>query len=126
MNIEINPMNSNRIFKLMVNHLANVKPTVNHEIDTGLSDQEMTELIKRKLPGAEPENIIRDLKKLAEASDIVNKKVKLSINPDINRMIITIMEKDTNRVISIIPCEELQKLAMHLKEAVGILYDKIA
>jgi uncharacterized FlaG/YvyC family protein len=133
MNIDIDSVNSDRIVTLMVNQLINSKEYPRKEIITNekpvkdevedLSKEEINDLIKHEIPGLELDNVIDGLKKLAETSEILNKKVTLRINKDINRVIIVVMEKNTNRIIKEIPYEEIQNLAAHLKQAIGVLYD---
>ncbi len=46
------------------------------------------------------------------------------ITDELNRFIVKIIDKDTDKVIRQIPSEELQKLHENLKEALGILFDQ--
>ena len=123
MNIQIDRMNSDKVMNLMVNRLANSGN--NNQRSGVVLDRNINEL-KIEKPEVDLENVKDSLKKISEASEFLDKKVELRVNEDINRVIITVLEKGSNRVIREIPCEELQNLAAHLKEAIGILFDKKA
>jgi len=78
------------------------------------------------MSGADTEKLMEELRSIISKSDILNKRVELSLNTRINRIIITVLNKQTGEMIKQIPCEELQKLAEHLKEASGIFCDNKA
>ncbi len=119
MNIEIDKLNSDRVISMIYNNLLESR---NNNSRSG----DYPQATKTEVAEAEMNVVMEGLKKIADASDILNKKVRLSFNEDINRVIITIMNKETNEVLQEIPCKELQDLALHLKEAIGILFDKTA
>ncbi len=126
MHIEVGPINSDKVFSQVYNNMLAKKKNVDKSKTKSISQEELKELIHKEISELELKNVMEGLDKIAMASEILNKRVKLSINKEINRVIITIVEKDTNRVIKEIPCKELQNLAAHLKEAIGILFDKTA
>ncbi|MBN1682655.1 flagellar protein FlaG [Candidatus Bathyarchaeota archaeon] len=122
--IEVDALNSEKMFKLMFNQLSNSNSTVSKEaLKKNLSQEEMKKIVSQEVPDID--EVIKDLNRIAN-SNILNKKVKLSVNKELNRVIIKIVDKDTDRVIKEIPCKELQQLAMHLKKAIGILFDENA
>lgn len=90
-----------------------------------LTQDEIKKLIKKEIPGLDSENAV-ELLGNSQSLELLNHKVHLKMNKDINRVIITIVDKESNEVVKEIPCEELQNLAAHLKKAVGVLYDKEA
>lgn len=130
MKVDIDPINSGKVLKLMVNHLtpgkAGKKEEVKEEPAKRLTPEDLKDIVKKELPGFDFKDMVDDLKKIAKASEVFNKKVSISFNKDLNRIIFTIIDKSSNKVIREIPCNELQNLALHLKEAIGLLYDKIA
>jgi flagellar protein FlaG len=122
--VEVDALNSEKMFKLMFNQLSSSKSNVRKEvINKTVSQEEMKRIVNQEVP--EIDEVIKDLNKIA-SSNILNKKVKLSVNKEINRVIIKIVDKNTDKVIKEIPCKELQQLAMHLKKAIGILFDENA
>lgn len=127
MYVDIDSMNSDRVFAQVFSQILNSRKNVKiKESSKPLSQEEIKELIHKEIPELELENVKDGLDRIARASEIYNKRVKLRINQDINRVIITIIDKETNKVIKEIPCEEIQNLAKHLKEAIGILFDRTA
>ena len=52
-----------------------------------------------------------------------NRKFKFDINKEINRIIVKVIDKDTEKVIREIPPSEIQNLLVKIKEAIGLLFD---
>ena len=122
--VEVDALNSEKMFKLMFNQLSNSNSSISREaIKKTVSQEEMKKIVNQEVP--EIDEVIKDLNRIA-SSNILNKRVKLSVNKEINRVIIKIVDKNTDKVIKEIPCKELQQLAMHLKKAIGILFDENA
>ncbi len=68
---------------------------------------------------------IRDaIDKLERTSSIFNKRLKLYVNREINRVIIKVIDRTTDKVIREIPPEEIQHLIAQIKETIGVLVDK--
>ena len=61
------------------------------------------------------------LQEVLQISDVLNQKVKFSVDTDSNRVIVRIVDKETNEVIRELPPEALVKLHKKMKEAMGIL-----
>jgi flagellar protein FlaG len=89
-----------------------------------LTDEEIKSLFKDNIPKQELEKISIEINRMVESKDLSNRRVELRINSEINRIIITVFDKNTNEVVREIPCKELQNLAIYLKEAIGLFYDK--
>jgi flagellar protein FlaG len=53
-----------------------------------------------------------------------NRRVKLSVNDEINQVIIKVVDGDTDKVIKEIPPEEIQHLIARIKETIGLLVDQ--
>jgi flagellar protein FlaG len=90
-----------------------------------LSREEIKKIIQKESPDVDAEKILKSLEEF-NAMDIMNKEVRLSYNKEINRIIISVIDKNTNEVIREIPCKELQNLAKYLREEIGNLYDQKA
>lgn len=119
MQVGANNLNTEKIFKVMLNHLnTNNKTSNNHD---SLSFEQLKQLVKKEIPEIEFENIQKNLEKIKQLTKSIDKEVKLSVNKDINRIIISIVEKNTGRIISEFPCDELQKLALSLKKVIDSL-----
>lgn len=68
--------------------------------------------------------IEEETNKLIEKLTFYDKKIKLTYNEEINRVIITVVKKDTNEIIKQYPSVEIQNLALHLKKALNTLLEK--
>lgn len=67
-----------------------------------------------------------EINKLVASKDLSNRRVELHYNKELNRVIITVYDKESNEVLREIPCKELQNLALYLKEAIGLIFDNKA
>ena len=53
-----------------------------------------------------------------------NRRVVLSVNDQINQVIIKVVDGETDKVIKEIPPEEIQHLIARIKETIGLLVDE--
>ena len=65
---------------------------------------------------------ISDLKRIGQA---LNKKLQFEIDYRSNEVIVKVIDKETDKVIKVIPPEELQRLHRNIKEASGILFNEM-
>ena len=76
----------------------------------------------RKNPGS------RELGRVAadiqSVSRTFNKKLKFVVDHQSNEVIVKVVDKDTDKVIKVIPPEELQRLHKRLKETIGFLFNE--
>ena len=85
--------------------------------------------LERREEGAKNLADIRE--KLVEISDLLSKdleskskSLKFSVDESTNRMLVTVLDKETGKVIKQIPSERLLKVAHSLAALKGILYDE--
>ncbi len=71
-----------------------------------------------KKPGPDRKQIEKAL------SNFKSTRFSYQITDEVNRFIVKIIDKKTDKVIRQIPSEEVQKLHENLKEALGILFDQ--
>jgi flagellar protein FlaG len=64
-----------------------------------------------------------DLQRLGNA---LNKKLQFVVDHSSNEVIVKVIDKETDKVIKVIPPEELQRLHRSLKEAIGLLFNEMA
>jgi flagellar protein FlaG len=64
------------------------------------------------------------LKVLEKTFLAFNHKVKLTINEEIDQVVIKVLDGDTDKVIREFPAEEIQRLIARIKETIGILVDE--
>ena len=109
----LNSINADKSYNQPINNFNSNKkiPVFEKEV----SIEELKKLIKKELPEINSEQIQANLDRIRQISLAQNHDVKVSLNKEINRLIIHIMEKDTSRVIREFPCNEIQKLALFLK-----------
>ncbi len=70
---------------------------------------------------ADMETQLRSLEKTFLA---FNHRVKLSVNEEINQVIIKVIDADTDTLIKEIPAAEIQHLIAKIKQTIGLLVDE--
>jgi flagellar protein FlaG len=79
-------------------------------------------------PGVQGAQTRQDLKKsvevLQETSRLFNRRLKFSVNEEIDRVIVKVVDGKTDKVIKEIPPEEIQRLIVRIKETIGLLFDE--
>ena len=71
-----------------------------------------------------PEEVQRMLREIVNFSDAFNRRLKFSVNQELNQVVVKVIDRETDKVIKVIPHEGLQRLHMRLKEAMGMLFDE--
>lgn len=67
------------------------------------------------------EPIIRDLE---FTSALLHRKLRYSIHSELQRVIVKVVDSETDKVIKELPPEELQRISLRIREAVGLLIDE--
>jgi flagellar protein FlaG len=70
------------------------------------------------------QDIESQIKALEKTILAFNHRVKLSVNEQINQVIIKVVDSETDKVIKEIPAEEIQRLIARIKETIGLLVDE--
>jgi flagellar protein FlaG len=82
------------------------------------------------LPGNGPhrslgsEEIARLAADVENVSRTFNKKLQFVVDPRSHEVIVKVVDKETDKVIKVIPPEELQRLHKKLKETIGFLFNE--
>ncbi|MCL2762087.1 MAG: flagellar protein FlaG [Treponema sp.] len=80
------------------------------------------------LPGnsnnQKPQEIRRMAADIAQVSQAFNKKLTFVVDHQSNEVIVKVVDKATNKVIKVLPPEELQRLHRKLKETIGFLFNE--
>ena len=71
-----------------------------------------------------PEEVQKMLREIVNFSDTFNRRLKFSVNRDLNQVVVKVIDRETDKVIKEIPHEGLQRLHVRLKEAMGLLFDE--
>ena len=64
-----------------------------------------------------------DVRQLQKLSDVVSgRKVQFSVNKELNQVVVTVVDSKTDRVVKQIPSEDIQKLKVRIRKAIGVLF----
>lgn len=67
-----------------------------------------------------------DVKQLQKLSDVVSgRKVQFSINQELNQVVVSVVDPETNQVLKEIPSADIQKLKVRIRKAIGVLFDEM-
>jgi flagellar protein FlaG len=75
-------------------------------------------------PVASTTEIEAQLRALEKTFLAFNHRVKLSVNEEIDQVIIKVVDSETDKVIKEIPAQEIQNLIAKIKQAIGLLVDE--
>jgi flagellar protein FlaG len=75
----------------------------------------------QELPG---EDLDRAAEVLEQTFRLFNKRLKIKVNDEIDRVVVKVIDANTDKVIKEIPPQELQKLIARIKETIGLLFDE--
>ncbi len=65
----------------------------------------------------------QELQKLFDM--VKGNKLRFNVNNELDEVVVTVVDSATNEVIRQIPSEDLQKLQLRMKQAIGVLFDEI-
>ncbi|MBP5284154.1 MAG: flagellar protein FlaG, partial [Treponema sp.] len=85
------------------------------------SAAEVTENITRNLE--ETRASVKELQKLSDM--VMGHKLEFNVNEELNRVIVKVVNPDTHEIIREIPSEDLQKIQIRMKHAIGLLFDEM-
>ena len=54
-----------------------------------------------------------------------NRRLKFSINEELNQVVVKVIDKETDKVIKELPSREIQRLHVAIREAIGLLIDEV-
>ena len=68
-----------------------------------------------------------DAQQLQKMSDMVmGRKVQFNVNNELDSVVVKIVDANTNQVVKEIPSEDIQKLKINIRRAIGLLFDDLA
>ncbi|MDR2716542.1 MAG: flagellar protein FlaG [Treponema sp.] len=84
------------------------------------------ETLTAALPGnnRDSQHIHRVAADIEQVSQTFNKKLQFVVDHQSNEVIVKVIDKTTDKVIKVLPPEELQRLHRRLKEAIGFLFNE--
>ncbi len=83
-----------------------------------------SESIPNERKSIDPEDVKKVVDELNKLSGNFNEKVQFALDHKTNRVIIKVMDRDTNEVISEIPGKYSIRLLEHFKENMGFIIDE--
>ena len=70
------------------------------------------------------EEVRRSVELLEQTFRLFNKKLRFSVNEEINRVVVKVLDAKTDKLIKEIPPAEIQRLIARIKETIGLLFDE--
>ncbi|MFW6312529.1 MAG: flagellar protein FlaG [Spirochaetota bacterium] len=67
------------------------------------------------------ETLVSELQSVTSA---LNRRLSFSINRDLGQVVVKVIDRKTDKVIKELPPEELQRLHVRIREAIGLLIDE--
>ncbi len=86
-----------------------------------VKSEQDSQTLEAKLSIADTAKAVEEIQKIC---DMFDRKLQFRVNKDTNRVIIKVIDSNTEKVIREIPSEAIQKLQERLKEAAGFLFDE--
>lgn len=86
--------------------------------------EQIKEILSKDNPNFDIDKLLEEISKYNHQLTIFDKGIKLRVNNNIDRVVITVVNNKTNRVIMEYPYKQIQKLVEHLKKMTGVLIDK--
>ncbi len=63
------------------------------------------------------------IKELEQVTSAFNKRLKFSLNTEIDQVVVKVIDARTDKVIKELPPRELQRVYARIREALGLLFD---
>ena len=106
-------------------------------INLNSNSQSLQVLKEAKVPMADAAQVVlkitdnkaqlqEDVRQLQKLSDAVSgRKVQFSVNQELDQVVVTVVDPATNKVIKEIPSQDIQKLKVRIRKAIGVLFDEM-
>jgi flagellar protein FlaG len=65
------------------------------------------------------------LAELQQVGDIFNHRLKFTVDERLNEVVVKVIDAKTDKVIKELPPEEIQRLHIRIREAIGLLVDEV-
>jgi uncharacterized FlaG/YvyC family protein len=104
-------------------NLENVNPYLdNNYLLPGDADDAETGLVGAG--GSDGDNLKAEIASLERISRAFNKKLQFVIDYSSKEITVNVIDPDTDKVIKVLPPEELRRLHNKIEEAIGFLFDE--
>ncbi len=111
-------MEGQSLYQTSLKRETTAPQAVNPVIQSGA---EVAQNIERDM--AQTKADIQDIQKMSEITS--GRKLQFSVNKELGSVIVTIVDSNTNQVVKEIPSEDMQRLKIRIRKAIGSLYDKM-
>ena len=123
----VQPLINDEVIRTRIEHVSHDnekkqgKKINSNEIHNRVNDESTLEIPNDGLDNREIHDAID---KLNQTAQIFNKRIKLSIHEESKRVVVKILDNETDKVIREIPAKEVLNFISKLHESIGILIDK--
>ena len=76
------------------------------------------------LPDTKPADIRTTTDELEHISLAMNRRLKFIVDHESREVIVKVIDPETDKVIKVLPPEELQRLHQRIRETIGLLFDQ--
>ncbi|AIN94704.1 flagellar protein FlaG [Treponema putidum] len=87
-------------------------------------EKEAAEQAENQKVLADPNEISKAAAQIQKLCDMCGRKLQFKVNKDTNRIVVKVIDTNTDKVIREIPSEEIQRLQARIRETVGLLFDE--
>jgi len=77
-----------------------------------------------QLPSKSDVDISRIADEMQLVADALNKRLSFSVNRELDQVVVKVIDRSTDKVIKELPPEELQRMHVRIREAIGLLIDE--
>ena len=78
----------------------------------------------QQLPKKSDVDISQIADEMQLVADALNKRLSFSVNRELDQVVVKVIDRKTDKVIKELPPEELQRMHVRIREAIGLLIDE--
>jgi flagellar protein FlaG len=105
-----------------VSRTGQASESLHHEKTT--SPQSGKTSLHRETTTPSAEALQASVDNLNRFSQTLNRRLKFTINRELERVVVKVIDNDTDKVIKEIPPEAIQRLYTRIRDALGLLFDE--
>jgi flagellar protein FlaG len=84
----------------------------------------LRQVSKEALPHRSDIDITQIAEEMQLVADALNKRLSFSVNKELDQVVVKVIDRTTDKVIKELPPEELQRMHIRIREAIGLLIDE--
>ena len=127
----MNTINQNSMVHVAMDGQSLYKTNVKSNVNTGIQQPaiqsitptgaQVAQNIEQTI--AETKADTQELQKMSEM--VAGNKLQFSVNKELGSVVVSIVDSTTNQVVKQIPSEDMQKLKLRIRKALGSVYDEL-